>query len=841
MSKYCIIALAAAFLLAHGVHAAAVESRAAGAFRSTVMPFFKDHCVKCHGPDKHKGKITLHDIDGDLSAGVDLKRWEKILDVLKHGEMPPEDEPQPNARDRAAVAGWIEAGLRDVVNRGGAADSVSTVRRLTNVEYENTIRDLIGFRLDLMDSLPRDPEKPYRFNNTAEFMRIGPEQIDRYLECARRVMASVIVDPERPEVCKIRREWNGSGADRGLGYDEVGVWGNRRGSAAGGVALKGFPKTGEFRVRIKASAVLPRGVEEVPLRLVMGYALDENSSTLRVEPIGTMHLRNDPDHPEEFEFHGRIENFPPRPARIVKGKLQPEEMQITPQNLYDDGTLNDGERNLAMPRAVVEWIEFEAPLTEVWPPAHHTRVLFDSPLRDSDPKAYVREVLRRFMSRAYRRPATDAEVDRFARIYGMLLPELKTLEAAMRETLAMVLISPQFLYHTTIDDGGTRQYELASKLSYFLWASMPDDELLDLASRGRLDDPHVIERQALRMLADEESRGFIDNFTMQWLSLAKVKNVPINRELFPRFLYYVPRGERAGTETPYLPTVRDYMIQETLGFVAELIRRNASVTSLVDSDFAYLNQRLAVHYGVEGVQGEELRPVPIKPEQRLGGLLTQGAMLIGNGTGSAPHPIYRAVWLREAILGDDVPAPPAEVPALSDSAGASAEKALTIKDLLAKHRTVEACNDCHVRLDPWGIPFERYNAIGQYQPRVPKEGTRVSGFNAKQHGDLAGYRAYVQSLCTEEIHADSRVPNGPEVDGMRDLKAYLLRDRKDEIARNVIRRLLTYGMGRELTYRDRFDVDQLLEQTKGDDYRLRDMIVAICQSNTFRGVKPEEK
>ena len=172
------------------------------------------------------------------------------------------------------------------------------------------------------------------------------------------------------------------------------------------------------------------------------------------------------------------------------------------------------------------------------------------------------------------------------------------------------------------------------------------------------------------------------------------------------------------------------MLQETVGFVDHLIRENKSALNIVDSDFAILNERLAAHYGVEGVKGMKLRPVPIKPDHHLGGLLTQGSVLIGNGTGTAPHPIYRAVWLREAILGDTVAPPPSEVPALSDSAGESLEQALSIADLLARHRTVESCNDCHSRLDPWGIPFEEYNAIGRYQPKVPQDGTRVSGFNA---------------------------------------------------------------------------------------------------------------
>jgi hypothetical protein len=321
---------------------------------------------------------------------------------------------------------------------------------------------------------------------------------------------------------------------------------------------------------------------------------------------------------------------------------------------------------------------------------------------------------------------------------------------------------------------------------------------------------------------------------MQWLSLAKMKTVPINQQLFPRFLYYVGAGERRGTEEPYRPTIRDFMLEETTGFVGELIRRNADVTNVIDSDFAWLNKPLALHYGVGNLEGNHFRAVPLNPQNKIGGLLTQGSVLIGNGTGTAPHPIYRAVWLREAILGDEVADPPADVPALSDSAGESAEKALTIKDLLAAHRQKESCNDCHSRLDPWGIPFEHYNAIGKYQPLVPKEGARVSGFILNQHRDLAGYKKYLNSINTEKIEAVARVPLGPEVGGMDDLKKFLKQEKRDDVARNILRRLLSYGIGRELGAHDRFMVDDLLQRSSSKGHRLLDMIIIICKSELFR-------
>lgn len=817
-------------------------------YESEIKPFFETYCLKCHGPDKSKGKITLHTLDGDLAAGHELERWEDILDVLDWAEMPPEEEKQPDAAERQAVVDWIDAGLRDFVEKASDQNPETTARRLTNFEYQNTMRDLLGFELDLTKSLPEDPQKPYHFNNTASFMLLGPEQVDRYLENARRAMASAIVDPGKPEV--VRKSWDftpRSPAFAAAQPDEIGIHGGRRGSVSRGVSFSEWPETGEYRIRVKAAAILPEGYDEVPLRLVMGTNLRSDAGTGTYTPVGTVHLRNSVDDLQTFEFRGRIENHPIHIGKVTKNGQEPNLRYIYPQNLFDDGRLMDyygsseGKQQYDLPRAVVREIEFEAPVIEVWPPEHHTRILFESPLRENDPDAYVRAVLEKFMTRAFRRPATPDEIDRFVRLYKLLAPEFGTLEATIRETLSMVLISPQFLYHTRTADGVVPpQYELASRLSYFLWGSMPDEELLGLAAQNRLDDPAVLTAQAERLLSDERARDFVENFSRQWLSLEKMKAININLQLFPRFLYTVVRGERTGQEVLFRPTKRDYLHRETVGFIAELIRRNAPARHLVDSDFAWLNEPLATHYGIGGVKGLTFRPVALKPDDPIGGLPTQGAILVGNGTGSAPHPIYRAVWLREAILGNEVKPPPAEVPALSESAGESADNAVTIKNLLAQHRNRESCNDCHVRLDPWGIPFEEYNAIGQFQPKVPKEGTRVARFNPDTHRDLAGYREYLKSINTVPVEASARVPHGPEVRGMDELKAYLLAEREEDIAANLIRRLLSYALGRELTYRDRFEVESLLAGTEASDYALRDLIISVCRSESFRRTEPPQ-
>ncbi len=845
MIRNLIAALICGSSLSLCASAAAEIAAGSPGFQSTILPFLKDNCIKCHGPEKSKGKITVHDLDGGLNTGRDVERWEKILKELKSGEMPPEDEKQPVDSERNALIAWIESGMRQSASKAEQAAPTPTARRLTNFEYQNTMRDLLGFELKFISSLPEDPVKPYRFNNTAEFMLIGPEQMDRYLECARRAMDSAIVDPGDPKVHRTAQTFTPvkkDGAKDGERGVEIGVYAGC-GQGEQSIVLKDWPKTGEFKIRVKASAILPPGEKEIPLRLIMGTSLRSDAGSGVYEPVGTVQLRNDPAHISEFELRGRIENIPVEPGAITTKGVQPPIIYLYCQNIFDNGELNDHRKSAFddswkrdAPRVLLESVEFEAPVADVWPPEHHTRILFDSPLRKSNPETYAREVITRLATRAFRRPPASEEVERYVQIYRIFAKDFETLEGAMRETLAMVLISPQFLYHTVAQDGvASHQYELASKLSYFLWGSMPDDELMKLAAQGRLDDPAVVAAQVRRLLADTRSGDFVNSFTTQWLSLAKMKTVSINRDLFPRFLYFIHVGERGGQEVSFRPTIRDYMHDETVGFIAELIKRNASVLNIVDSNFAFLNQPLGAHYSVPGVEGLELRPVPIKPEHHLGGLLTQGSVLIGNSTGSAPHPIYRAVWLREAILGEEVRPPPAEVPALSDSAGDAASKAITIKDLLHQHRKQESCNVCHASLDPWGIPFEKYNATGKFQPMVPKAGTRVRGFNGETDKDLAGYADYLKTINTVEVHADARVPRGPAIDGMEQLKAFLLKERKDDIAENVLRRLLSYSIGRGLTHRDGIYVEQLCSQTKKNEYRFQDMIIAICQSEVFRG------
>jgi len=338
-----------------------VEAKTESSFKKEVVPFFEEYCIRCHGPEKSKGQISLHTLNGDLSSGHELERWENVLDMLESGEMPPADEVQPNQTDRSVIAHWINRGLRDYVNKANKVTVATTTRRLTNFEYQNTMRDLLGFELELVENLPVDPDKPYHFNNNAKMMMIGPDQLVRYKEAARKAIASAIVDPEKPEIHRLSSKWgHGKPGKAGLSQAEIGVY---QGPGVGRktVGLKSWPKTGEFRIRVKASGNFPPGFEEVALRLVMGTDLRHDSGSGVYQEVGTVHLTNTSDQPEEFEFRGRIENIPVQPARASRNKIIPPSITITAQNIFDNGELNDHRKSgfdaswsLQAPRVVLE-------------------------------------------------------------------------------------------------------------------------------------------------------------------------------------------------------------------------------------------------------------------------------------------------------------------------------------------------------------------------------------------------------------------------------------------------------------------------------------------------------
>ncbi len=798
--------------------------------------FFHRYCGDCHGETDPKAETSLLHFPHSASTEKDWDKVVRALTKLQSGSMPPLDYPQPLPKEREAAVNQLRLKLRNELGSDSNKTLTPNSRRLSNFEYENTIQDLLGIDLHLAKHLPEDPSKPYRFNQTPDFLRMTGERLQRYQENARRALDAVIVDPTPPKIHQARREWIPEKNPR-----ELAIEGNKRGSPADGLSIKTWPTHGTYRVRIKASGKFPEGTTDFPLRLVMGYSLASDIGAAPFTTVGTVYLKKSDDHSQVYEFFGRIENHPSEPERQYRrggtrtGNLVtiPEAMVITPQNLFDDGTLNDRLDLATRPTAVIDWIDFESPWSETWPPPHHQRILFDSPMQNKDSASYARQVIETFLGRAFRRPVRKEEIDRYVRIHEIHHLETDNFEEAIRKTLAAALSSSNFLYHINSKDVSFQQFQIANRLSYFLWGSMPDEPLFEIATAGQLNDPKVIESQVRRMLADPKSRRFIDQLSRQWLGLDKCISIPIHTKRFPRFLHLVSRGQHAGDEVPFRPTIRDAMVEETIAYVGELIDSNQTCFSLIDSDFAMLNERLASHYGITDVRGHQIRRVQLTPKSSLGGLMTHGSILTGNSTGSVPHPVYRAVWLREAILGDEVRDPPADVPSLEENPTDKKDQTLTFAERLNLHRTKTSCRECHAWLDPWGLAFEQYDAIGRFQPMVPPMNTRIRGYDPKKDETLSDYTKYLTQISTVKVSASSTLPDGTVINSLEDLKAYLLTKKSNQVATSVVRRLLSYALGRDLNAHDYLTIESLVEKSKSNGYRLQDLIVSICQSPVF--------
>ena len=449
---------------------------------------------------------------------------------------------------------------------------------------------------------------------------------------------------------------------------------------------------------------------------------------------------------------------------------------------------------------VLDSLEFEGPLYADWPPAHHTRLL---PPSDAPERERAEQAIASLMTRAYRRPVSADDVRPVLSIYDEIRPSSPSFEEAMRETLAMVLISPEFLYLVEPIGDSPRaltQHELASRLSYFLWSTMPDEPLRALADAGQLKDDEVMAAQVRRMIDDPRSKEFVEHFTNQWLDLSGLDRVAINPNHYPDF------DDR----------LKPMMKQETYAFFAEILRRDRSALNLIDSDFMMLNEPLAEHYGISqldgGPRGREFERVPLPPGDPRGGLLTQASFLMINSTGEDSHPIRRAVWVLDRLLGDPPPPPPPDVPELNTEQPDLAS--LSLKQQLEVHRTKSACQDCHRGIDPWGIPFESFDAVGLRRTFIEKRQGRKS--------------------TKVEVDDQATLPDGTKINGVEGLKRYLLENEEDRFARSLVTKLLSYSLGRSVVLEDRLTIEPLVDSFKTDGYRLSDLIVAIAQSEAFQ-------
>ncbi|MGE3808616.1 MAG: DUF1592 domain-containing protein, partial [Gemmataceae bacterium] len=786
----CCLALLACHWMSGPIQAQPQEANAK-AFTEVIRPLLQNHCVRCHGADKPKAGLNLARLGADMFQEKSSAVWHEIADRVNLGQMPPKGEPALSREELNSLSTWIARELKRATavarDRGGRI----VLRRLNRNEYRNTIRDLLGVSHDASLELPEDPPAN-GFDNNGAALTVSPLHLEKYLRAARKAVDLAIVTGEQPA----RERWRfqaerRSKEDRGYYYANDTPQGNRenrneRGrfiawTLGGGTAehqSPGFehlhpvrpeeyrtqvlrainftyPQAGEYIVRVRAFGHYPGDARPDSFRFGPPR-LQVASNGFRVLSCDVEAGRNEPVVYEARYFSEAV-----RTTVFVRNRYDFSANFI---NQELNKRLNVRDADYPKPYLAVDWYEIDGPIYESWPPSSHRRILFASKNRDNE-EVYAREVLAAFARRAYRRPVAKEEIDRLVAGFRKARPCKDSFEAAIKVPLIAILCSPDFLFLSEPSDQEKPRrltdHELASRLSYFLWSSMPDEELFRLAETGRLHDEKVIDQQVARMLKDPRSREFIKNFTGQWLGLRQLGRVVPDAKLFPR----------------YDEHLQEAMAGETEAFFAELLDHDQSVLKFIAADFTMLNERLARFYDIPGVKGDHFRKVALKPEYQRGGLLTQASILTITSNGTRTSPVKRGLWILENMLADPPPPPPPNAGEIQPQVP-GADKA-TVRERLAIHRSVAACAACHAKIDPLGFALENYDASGLF--RVQES----SRFQFNPH------------VRDPKIDASGTLPDGRSFKNVRELNQLLLQD-EDRFLNCLCEKLVVYALGRGL-------------------------------------------
>ena len=773
--------LLAILLLLPGLSPAAAPEKAAPAapLATTAKAFFEQHCTDCHETGTTKGGLNLEKADFTIASPEQADLWTRIFDRVAKGEMPPKKEPRPAAPEIEKLLASIRPRLTEV----DRARRAVTQRRLNRTEYENTVRDLLSIDIDLKQLLPED-QQAGGFDNNGDALTLSTEQMQGYLEAARTAIDAAIVTGERPKT----ETWKTNALDEVKKYIDLGDYG----SVDGRVVLyttddgdyskistraKKTSVRGRYRFRFQAAAQNTPDLQFFMLTSSNFAGVGASSRNLGYFEVGP--------EPKMFEVETLMG---PKSAIQFFALGLPGYLKKTPGAVFPG--VGFGE------------VEITGPLIDQWPPESHAR-LFGSVNLANGTVDDAKDILRRFVPRAFRRPVEDAEVERFVTLVRKGLEAKRTFQQSIRNALVAVLCSPNFIYlHEEVRPHVRRvsDLELASRLSYFLWSTMPDAELLGLAEKKQLSDPKVLHAQVERLLKAPQSEAFVTNFTGQWLRLRQLNDTTPDKKLYKKFDELLQMS----------------MLRESQGFFRQLLVEDLPIVDLLDSNWAMLNQRLAQHYGIPGVSGLALRKVPLPPGCVRGGVLTQAAVLKVTANGTTTSPVLRGVWVLENILGQPTPPPPPNTGTIEpDVRGAT-----TVRELLDKHRHQESCMVCHEKIDPPGFALESFDPIGDYREKY----LRWNVTNAEKGWGNLTTGANVDSagkLATGEPFAD-----------IREFKKLLVEHRA-AFAHCLTEKLLTYGLGREMGFSDRPAIDTIVQQTASGNNGLRRLLHAIIGSETF--------
>jgi len=821
-------------------------------YTESIALFLKQHCVSCHTGEKPEGNldVTKH-LTNDFFDLKAKERWKEFVNVLNSHSMPPKGEKQPEAAEVAKAVDWVIAQMSraELLRR----ENQTVLRRLNRAEYRNTIRDLIDVELDV-SGLPADPAAG-GFDNNGSALTISPLQLELYLDYARKALDRALVERRQPPVAKFHFEPEVGHDDSSrvrYGKQNPIVHGADNPVEKGMVVIHhdswnkhpnardfSVDDEGEYVIRVRAAGRIPTREQVVASATkILAARRDEQDAK---NPKGAKYTQIEYEKGLAHFQTDRIYDYGPPRLKLVqqmgalpkivaefdvdapesepkvyefKTRMTTEKAGITLEYDYDippvlENFWLQGRNEFARPTALVDWFEIEGPIYASWPPPSHLKILFPSPLQKQDETAYARAVLNQFMCRAYRRTVTNEELNAKLKLFQQGREQKLDFIPAIKLPLTAVLASPNFLYlveprapksPASATEKQARRplsdFELATRLSYFLWSSLPDDELFQLALAGKLCQADNLRTQVNRMLKDPRAAAFEQNFAEQWLGLRELGANPPAHDLFPQYDRHLEVS----------------FAFEGRAFFSEVLRNDLGVLNFIKSDFVVINERLARFYGIPDVHGDHFRRVPIPPGVHRGGIVTLGAIHTITSNGTRTSPVKRGVWVLKNVLGTDPGLPVA-------NAGDIAPKVpgldmATVRQRLEIHRTLAQCARCHNQIDPLGFALENYDAAGMWRDQ--------EGF---------GYKGRV-GQNDPLIDNKSKLPDGTAIAGVDGLQNALLQ--KEELFLKCLAgKLFTYALGRELGLADQPFVDTVVAESPRQNYSLRGLITGIVSSELF--------
>ena len=820
-------------------------------YQKVVAPLLAKSCTACHGPKKSKAGLRVDQLDPNLLTGRDIDRWVEIYDVLSKREMPPADEPDYHLKDedRARIIEWLGKEMQKASQSRRNAGGHSSFRRMANYEYNHALQDLLDLNLQFTEALPPENTSEDGFKNSSKYLQMSATQLETYREIAIEALQKATVEGDRPKVvtwqipmqeamdkaaalkqkpippknsanAKDIRYTHVVNKDTGEGFSynwayyvildgesRQGIWNlkpDKTTSAIPSVSSvvavlppsrqfhldlgNSVPDEGILRVRIRVGASERQPGQSANLRLAFGFQSNNEGRGSVIVSERDVEVTASTKDPKFVTFDVPLAGLPRNPFRKMHeiGSFPNCTEYLEIHNISSTGK---GGKNQPV-NLEIDYVEVEAGLYETWPPKSHTAIFFKSP-NQKDENAYVREILKRFMTRAWRRPISDSDIAAYHQLFTKYRPRFSTFQETVIEVLATVLASPEFLYLVQTEpekpSRTVSDLELANRLSFFLWSSIPDAQLLDLAFSGKLKSPKTLDSQIQRMLADPKSKRFTQHFVQQWLGLEALDNLVVDPLKFP----------------VYDEAFQKNLIAEPHAFFDHVLRNNRSIVDFLQSDYLVINEPLARHYGIPGVTGQEFRKVPIDARVNRGGLLTTAAVLTMNSTGVDSNPLKRGVWLLERMLHDPPPPPPPNVPEV-DLTDPRILK-MTPKERMADHRNKAACRSCHAKIDPWGISLENFDAIGRFRT----------------------------TINDKPVDATAVLYNNKALEGVAGLKSYLMADRQDQFTKAMVHKLSTYALGRPMSFADRSELDRIAVELKKRGNGLKDLVSIIIHSRLF--------